>query len=233
MRSALARGVRMIQANVVTHGVRSIATRVFGFRIDVQGQEHVPPGEPLIVAGGPHRNWIDGFLLIAVLPARPRLAFLVSETADDLWWRRAVVLMVGGFEPVSTTSAINREALTAALRVLARGDRLGIFPEGWDRLEESPREIGELRRGAAFIAQQSGCRTLPVAMAGTKTLWRGKTLRVQIGPPLDPPPPEAGKRDQQAWSDDLRATLQALLPPDPPEVPVARRRWTWLTDWLN
>jgi hypothetical protein len=74
---------------------------------------------------------------------------------------------------------------------------------------------------------------LPVAIAGSKPLWRGKTLRLHIGAPLAPPPAEAEKGTQQAWSDELHATLQALLPPDPPEIPESRRRWTWLTDWLN
>ncbi len=222
-----------LQAHLVTGGVRFVGKRVFGFRIEVSGLEHVPTGEPLIVAGAPHRNWIDGFLLIIALPAEPRLVFLVSENAFRLWWRRAIIRLVGGVEPVSTRSALNRDALQASLRVLARGDRLAILPEGWHHLEDSPREIGELRRGVAFIAQQSGRRVLPVAIAGAKPLWRGKTLRLHIGAPLAPPPAEAEKGTQQAWSDELHATLQALLPPDPPEIPESRRRWTWLTDWLN
>jgi 1-acyl-sn-glycerol-3-phosphate acyltransferase len=224
---------RSLQARVVTGGVRFIATRIFRLRIEVSGREHVPPGEPLIVAGAPHRNWIDGFLLIVAMPAEPRLVFLASENVADRWWRRALLWLVGGVEPVSTTSALNREAITAALRVLARGDRLGIFPEGWDRLDEPMREIGEFRRGVAFIAQQSERRVLPVALAGAKPLWRGKTLRLRIGPPLDPPAPSAGKPEQQRWSDELRATLRALLPPEPAEIPLSARRWTWLTDWLN
>ena len=222
-----------LRANVVTHGVRFIATRIFGLRIEVSGREHIPPGEPLIVAGGPHRNWIDGFLLIVAMPPEPRLTFLASEAADDLWWRGLIVKMTGGFEPVSTTSALNREALDAAQRVLARGDRLGIFPEGWDHLQAEQREIGELRRGVAFIAQQSERRVLPVALAGAKPLWRGKTLRVQIGAPLAPPAATARRAEQESWSDELRATLQTLLPPEPPEIPITQRRWTWLTDWLN
>ena len=141
--------------------------------------------------------------------------------------------MAAGFEAVSFSSAVNREALTAAQEVLRRGDRLGIFPEGWDHLDGPLREIGPFRRGVAFIAQQSGRRVLPVALTGSKPLWRGKTLRVRIGPPLDPPAPDAGRAEQQAWSDGLRATLQALIPPEPPEVPAARRRWPWLTDLFN
>ena len=225
--------VARIQAYIVTRGVRFIGERIFGFRIEVHGREHVPAGEPLIVAGGPHRNWVDGFLLIIALPALPRLWFLASEYVVATWWKRLIVRLAGGFEPVSTTSALNREALAAGVRVLARGNRLATFPEGWDHLDASLEEIGELRRGLAFIAQQSGRRVLPVAIAGSKPLWRGKTLRVRIGPPLDPPPPRAGKAEQQAWSDVLRAALQELIPPQPPLIPVSRRRWPWLTDLFN
>jgi hypothetical protein len=74
---------------------------------------------------------------------------------------------------------------------------------------------------------------LPVALAGSKPLWRGKTLRVRIGIPLDPPPMDAGKAAQQTWSDALRASLQELIPPEPLEIPLERRRWPWLTDLFN
>jgi 1-acyl-sn-glycerol-3-phosphate acyltransferase len=222
-----------LQAHFTTSGVRFIGTRLFGFRIEVSGRENVPAGQPLIVAGGPHRNWVDGFLLLVALPPQPRVVFLASENVSDRWWKRLLVSLAGGFEPVSTTSALNREALDAALRVLARGDRLGIFPEGWDHLEGPMREIGDFRRGLAFVAQQSGRCVLPVSLAGSKPLWRGKTLRVRIGPPLDPPPIDARKAAQQTWSDELRATLQELIPPDPPEIAFERRRWPWLTDLFN
>ncbi len=95
------------------------------------------------------------------------------------------------------------------------------------------REIGPFRRGLAFVAQQSGRCVLPVALAGSKPLWRGKTLRVGIGTPLHPPPLDAGKAAQQAWSDMLRATLQDLIPAEPPEIPLEQRRWLWLTDLFN
>ena len=225
--------IRGAQARFARLVVTLIGKGLFGFRIEVSGREHVPRGEPLIVAGGPHRNWVDGFLLMIALPALPRLTFLASENVSDRLWKRIVVFVAGGFEAVSFTSAVNREALAAAQGVLRRGDRLGIFPEGWDHLEGSMREIGAFRRGIAFIAQQSGRRVLPVALAGAKPLWRGKTLRVRIGPPIDPPPPGANRAAQQAWSDELRATLERLIPPEPPEIPVEQRRWPWLTDLFN
>jgi 1-acyl-sn-glycerol-3-phosphate acyltransferase len=229
----LVRLLRAAQARFSRLVVNLIGRGLFGFRIEVSGREHVPAGEPVIVAGGPHRNWVDGFLLMIALPATPRLTFLASENVSNSLWKRVVVHVAGGFEAVSFTSAVNREALAAAQAVLRRGDRLGIFPEGWDHLEGPPREIGAFRRGIAFIAQQSGRRVLPVALAGAKPLWRGKTLRVHIGLPIDPPPQDAGRAAQQTWSDSLRATLQDLIPPEPPEVLRRQRRWPWLTDLFN
>jgi 1-acyl-sn-glycerol-3-phosphate acyltransferase len=231
--SILTRLIRAGQARFTWLVVNLIGRGLFGFRIEVRGREHVPAGEPLIVAGGPHRNWVDGFLLMLALPALPRLTFLASENVSDRLWKRILVFIAGGFEAVSFTSVVNREVLAAAQEVLRRGDRLGIFPEGWDHLEGPMREIGEFRRGVAFIAQQSGRRVLPVALAGAKPLWRGKTLRVHIGPPLNPPPADADRAAQQAWSDELRAILEGLIPPEPPAVPVERRRWPWLTDLFN
>jgi 1-acyl-sn-glycerol-3-phosphate acyltransferase len=225
--------VRAGQARFSRLVVNLIGRGLFGFRIEVSGGEHVPAGESLIVAGGPHRNWVDGFLLMIALPALPRLTFLASENVSDARWKRVLVFIAGGFEPVSSTSALNREVLAAAQEVLRRGDRLGIFPEGWDHLADPMREIGAFRRGVAFIAQQSGRRVLPVALAGVKPLWRGKTLRVQIGTPMNPPPGDAGRAAQQAWSDELRATLNRLIPPESPPLQRDLQRWPWLTDLFN
>src|SRR5262245_45704319 len=121
----LARPIRAFQARLSRLVVSLIGKRLFGFRVEVSGRENVPAGEPLIVASGPHRNWVDGFLLMIALPALPRLTFLASENVSDRLWKRIVVFVAGGFEAVSFTSTVNREALTAAQGVLHRGDRLG------------------------------------------------------------------------------------------------------------
>ena len=183
--------------------MRFIGTRLFGFRIEVSGRENVPAGEPLIVAGGPHRNWVDGFLLLVALPPQPRVVFLASENVSDRWWKRLLVRLAGGFEPVSTTSVLNREALDAALLVLARGDRLGVFPEGWDHLEGPMREIGDFRRGrglyrsAVRAARAAGRpRRQQTAVARQDA---ARAYRAAVGPSAM----DAGKAAQQAWSDDV------------------------------
>ncbi|MCD6031389.1 MAG: hypothetical protein K0S78_3563, partial [Thermomicrobiales bacterium] len=98
--SILTRLIRAGQARFTWLVVNLIGRGLFGFRIEVRGREHVPAGEPLIVAGGPHRNWVDGFLLMLALPALPRLTFLASENVSDRLWKRILVFIAGGFEAV-------------------------------------------------------------------------------------------------------------------------------------
>jgi 1-acyl-sn-glycerol-3-phosphate acyltransferase len=80
-------------------------------------------------------------------------------------------------------------ALTTGLRVLGRGDFLGIYPEG----TRSP--DGRLYRGKTGVARmalESGVPVIPVAMVGTfevqppgKLLPRIAPVSVVIGKPLD------------------------------------------------
>jgi 1-acyl-sn-glycerol-3-phosphate acyltransferase len=224
---------RAIQTWIAVTGIRLVARYALRLRIEVAGREQIPRGEAMIVVGGPHRNWIDGFLMLYVMPNLPRMVFLGSESAQRIWWRRLVLWLTGAFQPVSTTSALNREALEEGIHVLEGGERLGIFPEGWDHINDPAREIGDLRRGVAFLAQHSQCQVLPISLAGTTELWRGKTLRVRIGAPIAPPPPRSSKATQMTWSESLRATLQAQQPAEPPTRPLHEREWSWLTTWLD
>ncbi|HEU5431574.1 MAG TPA: 1-acyl-sn-glycerol-3-phosphate acyltransferase, partial [Thermomicrobiales bacterium] len=223
-----------LQARFGRRVVLLLARFVFRLRLEFAGLENVPAGEPLIVAGAPHRNWIDAFLIMMALPPSPRLFFLGSaEGMFNAWWKRAVLALFGGVVPVSTKGLLNRDGLETSLAILAADNRLGIFPEGWEHVAGPPHEVEPVKRGVAFLSQRSGRRVLPVALAGSKSLWRGKTLRLRIGPPLDALAPDTDRAAAQAYADRLGATLTALLPPLPPEPPVAERRWPWLTQMLD
>ena len=229
----LLKTTRAIQTWIAMTGIRLVGRYLLRLRIEITGRDQIPQGEAMIVAGGPHRNWIDGFLMLYAMPNLPRMVFLGSENAQRIWWRRLVLWLTGAFQPVSTTSTLNREALEEGIHILQRGERLGIFPEGWDHMRDPAREIGDLRRGVAFMAQQSQCRVLPISLAGTTELWRGKTLRMQIGAPIAPPSPGSSKATQLTWSESLRATLQANQPEGAPTLPLHEREWPWLTTWLD
>lgn len=222
-----------LQARLSRRILRLLGHGLFRLRFEFRGLEHVPRGEPLIVAAAPHRNWIDPFLIVIALPPEPRVYFLGSaEGMFNTWWKRAVIAALGGVVPVSTAGHLNREGLETSLRILATDRRLGLFPEGWQQEAKPPDEIQPIRRGVAFLAERSGRRVLPIGLAGSQELWRGKMLRLQVGPPLDPPPPRADRATENAYAQRLTEALRAALPPLPPEPRDGRKPWPWLTRLL-
>jgi 1-acyl-sn-glycerol-3-phosphate acyltransferase len=210
-----------------------IGRGLFRFRFQFTGLEHVPPDESLIVAAAPHRGWIDPFLIIMALPPAPRLYFLGSaEAMFNRWLKRAILWLMGGVVPVSTLGQLNREGIETSLDILAAGNRLGIFPEGWGQFTASPTEIQPVKRGVAFLGERSRCRVLPIGLAGTQELWRGKTLRLRVGPPLEPLASDASRAEQQTYADRIVAAIVDVMPPLPPEPIDGKKPWRWLSKFL-
>jgi 1-acyl-sn-glycerol-3-phosphate acyltransferase len=214
--------------------VLAIARWIVRLRLDIRGLQHVPPGEPVIVAAGPHRSWIDAFVLLMALPAEPRLWFLGSADAMfGSWWRRAPLLIAGGVVPIDTHGGLNRAALETCVAILVAGNRLAVFPEGWGHMDASPTALEPFKRGVAFLSQHSGRRVVPAGLAGTNEIWRGKTLRVEFGSPLPALPSGAGRAAEDAWTAELQAAVAAILPPLPPEPADGRKPWPWLNELLR
>jgi 1-acyl-sn-glycerol-3-phosphate acyltransferase len=217
-----------LQARRIKLWLTLVGKGLLRFNIEVEGLELIPPNEPLIVTAAPHRNWIDPFLILQVLPPLPRTYFLAAaDTTGNRWWKRIGIELAGGMVPVATRGQLNRDGLELSLAILERGNRVGIFPEGWGPKPDP--EIMPLKRGVAFISQHSGRRVLPVALAGTTDLWRGKTLRMRIAPPLDALAPGASRHDEESYVESLRTVLHNALPAEPAEPSDGRKPWRWLT----
>jgi 1-acyl-sn-glycerol-3-phosphate acyltransferase len=211
-----------------------IARGLFGFRVEVSGLGHVPSNEPLIVAAAPHRGWLDPFLVVLAMPRRPRIYYLGSrEAVFNTWWKRLVLGAFGGVVPVSSIGGLNRDALDTALGILESGASLGIFPEGWGHTKDPPDELAEIKRGVGWLAIKAGRRVLPVGLAGTQTLWRGKTLRLNIGPPLALSTNGTPREREDALTADLVRSLTELLPKQPALLAPGDRPWPWLTRLLD
>jgi 1-acyl-sn-glycerol-3-phosphate acyltransferase len=148
------------------------------------------------------------------------------------WWKRAILRLMGGVVPVSTLGQLNRDGLETSLAILAAGNRLGIFPEGQGQFQKPPAEIQPVKRGVAFLGERSGCRVLPIGLAGTQELWRGKTFRLRVGPPLDAPAPSASRTELQTYADRLVAAIAEAMPPLPPEPVDGKKPWRWLSKLL-
>jgi 1-acyl-sn-glycerol-3-phosphate acyltransferase len=226
--------VSQIQARVGRRLLRFVGQTLFGFKFQIEGLEHVPAGEPVIVAGGPHRGWIDSFLIIIALPTSPRINYLGSAQAMfNRRWKRAILNLMGGVVPVSSLGQLNREGLETSLAILNGGNSLGLFPEGWGHHDDDPLTVSEFKRGVAFLSQRSGRRVLPVGLTGANQLWRGKTLCLRVGSPLDALDPTAGKAEQQAFVHRLREAIQEAMLPPPTEPTGNSRAWQWLTKLLD
>jgi 1-acyl-sn-glycerol-3-phosphate acyltransferase len=161
------------------------------FRPWVVGREHVPAKGPVIFASN-HISFIDSVILPAVLDRR--VSFLAKSdyfTGRGLkGWATKTFFNAIGQLPIDRSGGKASEAsLRAGLQVLARGEQLGIYPEG----TRSP--DGKLYRGRTGIARmilEGRVTVVPVAMVGTREVQqigqripKFKRVGVVFGEPLD------------------------------------------------
>ncbi len=162
------------------------------FRPYVIGLENVPEDGGAILASN-HLSFSDSIFLPLVIERR--VTFLAKAdyfTGRGLKGRLTAVFFRGvGQLPVDRAGGQASEAaLSAGLKVLRRGDLLGIYPEG----TRSP--DGRLYRGKTGVARMSleaAVPVLPVAMIDTEKIQPpgrkrptlGIRVGINIGKPLD------------------------------------------------
>ena len=227
--------------------VRFVCFGLFRFRIDTSGQEHIPAGGYLLVAGA-HRGWMDPLVVMHALPVEPRCWILGSGPSTFTSpWREWLVRRLGGLLPVWRGGVGIDTHVASARAVLAAGAVFVQMPEG--TVSGPPGRLGPMRTGWAMIALRTDATILPLAMAGTEELYLGRRMASRILPPtsvrelagLEPgaPLPAPGTREElttaRAMTDRLGAMLgpvvEALHPATvhPPGHPRRlQRRLTWL-----
>ena len=161
------------------------------FRPKVEGLEHVPEEGAAIVAGN-HLSFSDHFLMPAVLSRR--ITFLAKQeyfTGPGLKGRlTAAFFRSAGQIPVDRSG---KEAGQAAIReglgVLAKGELLGIYPEG-TRSPDGRLYKGKV--GVAVMALTAGGKGVPCAVVGTleiqppgRVVPRIRRVTIRFGEPLD------------------------------------------------
>ena len=161
------------------------------FRPWVEGEENIPPEGAAIFASN-HLSFSDSIFLPLVLPRR--ITFLAKAdyfNGRGVKGRATAAFFKGaGQLPVDRSGGgAGDAALNSGLKVLRRGELLGIYPEG----TRSP--DGRLYRGRVGVARmalEAACPVVPVAMIGTdKAQPTGKKvpkimrIGVRIGKPLD------------------------------------------------
>jgi 1-acyl-sn-glycerol-3-phosphate acyltransferase len=220
---------------------------VFRFRIETSGQEHLPKGGYLLVAGA-HRGWMDPFVVMHALPLEPRCWFLGSGPSTfTSRWREALIHRLGGLMPVWRGGLGVESHVRSARAVVDAGAVFVQMPEG--TVNGPQGRLGPFRPGAALIAIRTGAPIVPLAMAGTEELYIGRRMasrvlpatsaRELLGDAWDGSPPAPDSRAELALAKQASEALAARLAPvveelhprttDPPGHPRRlRRRLTWL-----
>ncbi len=165
------------------------------YRVRVNGYPNIPAkGGAVLVSN--HTSWIDGLIVILMTPRKIRTIAWAGNFNNPFmkfWaWFAGVILITGGPKSI-------QHGLAEARKALARGELVGIFPEGG--LTRSG-QIQGFRPGLMRILEQLPVPIVPVyidqlwgsifTFAEGTTIWRipnsiRHRLTVNIGEPVERP----------------------------------------------
>ncbi len=177
------------------------------------GVEHLPRRGPAIVVSN-HTSYADAILLGSAVP-RP-IHFIVLQRMYDLLLIRWFYWGMGTI-PVRGEGQ-DSKGIKRALRLLASGRVLGVFPEG---SRSADGRLSEPRLGAAMIAALSGAPVVPVYIDGARdSLHVGgrfpkpARIHVRFGPPLhfDRDRSGSGRESIHAFAGEMLHAIRRLEP---------------------
>ncbi|MFE5490758.1 lysophospholipid acyltransferase family protein [Streptomyces virginiae] len=161
------------------------------FRPRIEGLENIPAEGAAIIAGN-HLSFSDHFLMPAILARR--ITFLAKAeyfTGPGIKGRlTAAFFRSAGQIPVDRSGRnAGQAALREGLGVLAKGELLGIYPEG-TRSHDGRLYKGKV--GVAAMALGAGVPVVPCAMVGTfeiqppgQRIPNIRRVTIRFGEPLD------------------------------------------------
>jgi len=170
-----------------------VLAAALGFRLVLEGADHLPrdsagrPAGGWILAGMPHRTWVDPFPPWILLPAEPRLAFFGdAQMMARSGFRRFLIERLGGVVPIPSgrDPKVVEAHLAAAAEILRAGAIFMLLPE-----TGPPSELGHIRRlggGIGYFALRNRAPIVPVIFGGNDELYVGRRLTMRVLPPLDP-----------------------------------------------
>jgi len=216
---------------IVRGGLRFLLGALF--RVRVSGLENLPAGSAgFILAGAPHRNWVEPLLMHAyVAPARRRVVTVADARAvSGNVFRRTAAGVIGGVIPVGDSAALTPvERMRSAASTVLAGDVLVIFPEigGPSR----PPELRRISAGVGHIAARSGAAVVPITFGGTEELYLHRSIEVRVLAPVEPPE-RTDRESISRWTQGFSELIQGAATDAYHAAnvkPPRHKRWRWLT----
>ncbi len=196
--------------------------RLFGWRIDVRGAEHLPRSGSAVIATN-HVGYLDfTFVGYAARQRRRLVRFLAKK---ELFDKRVVGWLMRHMRhiPVDRFGKA-ADSYTASISALKGGEIIGMFPEATISRSFVP---AAPKSGAARMAMAAGAPLIPGAVWGSQrlltkdrkpNLQRGVAISVFFGAPVDYEPdedPAEVTRRLMTRVGELLASAQATYPQSP------------------
>jgi 1-acyl-sn-glycerol-3-phosphate acyltransferase len=147
--------------------VRIIIKPLFRYKAyGLDKPESLPKGSGFIVVGN-HSSYLDPVFVMMALRPRPIRYIAKEQFLNFSRIIRRLAAWAGVF-PVKRNSA-DTSAIKRSVRMLKRGEIVGIFPEG-TRVRSSDQEV-KYHEGVAFIAQLAKTPVVPARIWNADKIW--------------------------------------------------------------
>ena len=153
-----------------------LGLRFAGIRVRVVGAENIPAGRSCIFMSN-HVSNLDPPVLLPVIPGMTSV-FLKKELMKIPLL--GVAMRMGKYVPVSRGHSREeaQKSVAAAADALQSGLHITVFPEG----TRSPDgRLLPFKKGAFFLAAETGAPMVPVVIQGTQTMMRKGSLKIVPG----------------------------------------------------
>lgn len=166
----------------------ALGARAAGIRVHIEGRENIRPGIHYIFLSN-HVSNLDATVLLPSIPGMTSV-FIKKELMKIPLLGTA--MRMGKYIPVSRGNSREeaQRSVEAAAGALNSGLHIMVFPEG----TRSPDgRLLPFKKGAFFLAEETGAPIIPVVITGTERMMPKETLRITPGeaylrflPPIRP-----------------------------------------------
>lgn len=183
--------------------------RVGGFKIDMQGTEHVPATGGAVIACN-HNSYLD--FIASGYPGERNKRYTRFMAKKEVFDHKVGGFFMRSFHHLPVDRSNGAEAFQVAVDALKRGEVVGVYPEA--TISRSFL-IKEIKSGAVRMAAEAGVPVVPVVHFGfhrvqtkghARDLSRGKAVVIRVGEPYWPK-----GEDVAAETAELKRRMDALL----------------------